>query len=474
MVPNHARYQLRYAPLGKTIVADRQKKCNKIYFILFAGWNFKGCNCGEGVVSWSVMNQLTSNPTSFDKLKTVFFLGLTCNFTTFFGCAAVWIALARNEWVSGLIETALIVFSFAPVFMGDAVSSYTLGRIKLEAEKGWDDVQISVRGREKVAKFYRFYRALSILPAYLLAASIVATWGGDALLVQRLKIAFLVACALNFARSAHLLQRFIAPRLPGYGGRRLVWRMLIISGIFTAWYLWFYNLPHQAMSKLAIIASGVLYFIISGVLHPLPTRFSLLRPGRPASRVAFFSVELLSDEQLQAIPGSGIFTEALRQPLCEAGFRFLANIRMPLIELPLFQSWGVAMISADGRTLGLLLDTEVKKGPYRCLISVGGGRFVITTDFGSGQAKFPAAVCYKLVERSLNKAEMLKLHHARTGGDFEQLNSVAWQRLEELVKTILRYLESETAERRRNAAPAAQAGTATGSPATHNNDGAQS
>lgn len=409
------------------------------------------------------MNQITSNPTSFDKLKTVFFLGLTCNFTTFIGCAAIWIVLSRNEWVNGLIETILVVFAFAPAFMADAVNNYTLGRIRLEQEKGWDDVQISVRGREKVAHFYKFYRALSILPAYLLAAAMLATYGTDLLLVQHLKLGFLLAFMLNFSRSTFLLQKYIAPRLPGYGGRRLMIRTLVISTTFALWYLWFWSQPAGMMSKLAILGNGLFYFFLAGVLHPLPTRFSLLRPGKPASRAAFFGIEILSDEQLQAIPGGTIFNEALRQPLVEAGFSFLGNIRMPLIELPLFQAWGVAMISSDGRTLGLLLDTEVKKGPHRSLISSSNGRFVITTDFGTGQAKFPAEVCYKLVERGLNKVEMLKLHNGRLNSEFEQLNILAWQRLEELVKKILRFLESETIERRRAAGKA-----------NNTNDGAQS
>jgi len=203
---------------------------------------------------------------------------------------------------------------------------------------------------------------------------------------------------------------------------------------------------------MAIFGSGMLYFFTTAIMHPLPTRFSLMKPGKPASKQAFFRVELLSDEQLQAIPGGGIFNEELKQPFIEAGFSFHGNLRMPLIELPLFQAWGIAMLSEDGKTLGLLLDTEVKKGPYRSLISFSAGKTVITTDFGSGQAKFPAGISYKLVERSLQKAEMLKLHRAKIDGSFISLKENAWQKLEETVKNILRFLESETAERRKAAA----------------------
>lgn len=399
------------------------------------------------------MNSVTSSPTSFDKLKSVFFLGLTCNLTTFIGCTAVWITLARNGWAEGLINTVLAVFVYIPVFMGDAINNYTLGRIRLEFQKGWDDVQISVHGREKVARLYVVYRIISILPAYLLASIFVYSNGNDASLVWNLKIAFFLACSLNFARASYMLQKFIAPRLPSYGGKSLLIRLLISSTLLGSWLIWLFGRPHGPLSGPAIFAGGLLYFLIGGVMHPLPTRFSLLKPGRPASRKAFFRVELLSDEQLQAIPGGNIFNASLKEPFLNAGFTFHGNIRMPLIELPLFQSWGIAMLSEDGRTLGLLLDTEVKKGPYRSLVSVCQNRFVITTDFGSGQAKFPENISYKLVERSLQKTEMLKLHQAHINNTFEPLNTCAWVKLEELVKSILRFLESETAERKKATRP---------------------
>ncbi|HOI91230.1 MAG TPA: hypothetical protein PLK28_12045 [Candidatus Rifleibacterium sp.] len=410
------------------------------------------------------MNQLTSSSTSFDKLKTIFFLGLTCNLTTFVGCTAVWVALARNEWAEGIIDTALAVLAFAPIFMGDAINNYTLGRIRLEFSKGWDDVQISVRGREKVARFYQFYRLISILPAYLLAAAFVYSHSSNVATVQSIKLAFLCAWVVNLVRASYLLQKYIAPRLPAYGGVTLLKRVAITAAIFGGWYWWFFTASGPA-SKMAVFGSGMLYFLITALMHPLPTRFSLMKPGKPASKQAFFRVELLSDEQLQAIPGGGIFNDELKQPFFEAGFIFHGNLRMPLIELPLFQAWGIAMLSEDGKTLGLLLDTEVKKGPYRSLLSFSADKTVITTDFGSGQAKFPAGINYKLVERSLQKAEMLKLHRAKIDDSFISLKDNAWQKLEETVKNILRFLESETAERRKAAAanrandPAASAQT---------------
>ena len=124
------------------------------------------------------MNVTTSSSTGLDKLKAVFFLGLSCNLTTFTVCAITWIVMAKNGWVSGIWQTALTVLAFIPVFMADAIDNYVLGRIRLEHEKGWDDVQISVHGRQKVARYYQFFRILSIIPAYLLAAVMIASYSG--------------------------------------------------------------------------------------------------------------------------------------------------------------------------------------------------------------------------------------------------------------------------------------------------------
>ncbi|NCB37741.1 MAG: hypothetical protein EOM80_03140 [Erysipelotrichia bacterium] len=396
------------------------------------------------------MNQLTSKPASFDKLKAVFFLGLTCNFTTFIGCCIIWITISRNEWQSGILETALVVMSFIPVFMADAINNYTLGRIRLEHEKNWDDVQISVKGREKIARYYKFYRALSVLPAYLLAAAMLATFGYPETTVYYLKIAFFFAFVLNFLRSIFFLQRFIAPRLPSYGGKRLTIKAFLTATVFSLWFIYFISLPHAAMSKTIIFSSGLLYFLLAAVLHPLPTRFSLLRPGRSASKAAFFSIEILSEEQLLSMPGAEKINGQLYQDLSDRGFTFLAHIRMPLIELPLFQSWGTALLSADGKVLAMLLDSEIKKGIHRTLLSYDNDKFVITTDFGSPQAKFPAQVHYKIIEKSKTNADMIELHTAMIDGNFENLSVKAWNCLEKLIHNILRFLESETAERKRS------------------------
>jgi len=391
------------------------------------------------------MNVTTSGSTGLDKLKAVFFLGLSCNLTTFTGCAITWIIMAKNGWVSGVWQTALTVLAFVPIFMADAIDNYTLGRIKLEHDKGWDDVQISVHGRQKVARYYQFFRFLSIIPAYLLAAAMIASFSGQPEVGQNIKAVFMVAFALQFYRSYWLLRRHIATRLPSFGGRRLTGRTLIIASIVTLWFLYFWNLPAQPYSLSQIAGSGLLYFFIAAFLHPLPTRYSLTRPGRPIARGNFFKIEVMNDEQLHSLPGSDGIDEAMCQPFSAAGFKHLANIRMPLLELPLFQAWGQALIAEDGKTLLLLLACEPHKGIHRSLISQIAEKYLVTTDFGAQQARFPNSLDYLLLDRKLPGGDLLRQHLSRLNSTAANLNEQPWTHLETIIGSVITFLESENA-----------------------------
>lgn len=394
------------------------------------------------------MNVTTSSSTGLDKLKAVFFLGLSCNLTTFTGCAITWIVMAKNGWVSGIWQTALTVLAFIPVFMADAIDNYVLGRIRLEHEKGWDDVQISVHGRQKVARYYQFFRFLSIIPAYLLAAAMIVSFSEQPQTAQTLKLAFLFAFAVQFYRSYWLLKRHIATRLPSFGGRRLTGRTLIIASIFTLWFIYFWNLPAQPFSLSQIVGSGLLYFFISAMLHPLPTRYSLTRPGRPIARANFFKVEVINSEQLDSLPGAAEINDNLLQPFTAANFRHLANIRMPLIELPLFQCWGQAHLAEDEKTLLLLLACEPHKGIHRCLISQIAGQYLITTDFGAQQAKFPGSISYQLTDRKTSGEEILRQHQNRITATADSLSNQPWQHLEAIIRSVIAFLESENSRTR--------------------------
>ncbi len=393
------------------------------------------------------MNLTTPSSTGLDKLKAVFFLGLSCNLTTFTGCAITWIVMAKNGWIEGIWQTALTVLAFIPVFMADAIDNYTLGRIRLEHDKGWDDVQISVHGRRKVAHYYQFFRFLSIIPAYLLAATMIVSYSDQPHTAQTFKIAFLVAFAAQFYRSYWLLKRHIATRLPSFGGRRLTGRTLIIASIFTLWFSYFWNLPAQPYSLGQIAGSGLLYFLIAAVLHPLPTRYSLTRPGRPIARGNFFKIEVIDNEQLNSLPGAAGIDDTMRQPFTTASFRHLANLRMPLLELPLFQAWGQALMAEDGRSLLLLLACEPHKGIHRSLISHAAGKYFVTTDFGAQQARFPESIEYLLIDRRTSGDEMLRLHSCRIAETAVTLSDPPWNHLETIINSVIAFLETENARK---------------------------
>lgn len=394
------------------------------------------------------MNATTSGSTGLDKLKAVFFLGLNCNLTTFAGCAVTWIVMSRNGWVSGIWQTAITVLAFVPIFMADAINNYTLGRIKLEYDKGWDDVQISVQGRQKIARYYQFFRFLSIIPAYLLAAVMIISYSSQPQITQHLKLAFLIAFSANFYRSYWLLKRHIATRLPSFGGRRLTGRTLIIASIFILCFIYLWNLPAQPFSPGQIVAFGLIYFLICATMHPLPTRYSLTRPGRPIARGNFFKVEVIDDEQLNSLPGAAEIADSLEKPFIEAGFSHLANIRMPLLELPLFQAWGKILLAEDQKTLLLLLACEPHKGVHRCLLSQQKENYLVTTDFGAQQARFPQKVSYQLVDRKVTATEILSLHQHRIGEEAKEFNDQPWPHLENIIESVVSFLETENAKLR--------------------------
>jgi len=397
------------------------------------------------------MNQLTPSSTSLNKLKTVFLLGLTCNLTTFAGCTAVWIILAKNEWISGFWQTLLTVMSFAPVFMGDAINHYTMGRIRIEQLHGWDDVQITPEGRKSVTSFYRFFRVISILPAYLLAAVIVAGFGAAAETVHQLKTVFLLAFSLNFFRSTMFLQSYIAPRLPSYGGRTLAIRSFIIASIFAAWFVYFFNLPAEPMSKIGILSTGMLFFLLNGAMNPLPTRYSLLRPGKPTSRAAFFTIEVLTDEQLKQQPQVGLI-EQMGTEAESLKFEKIGNIRMPLLELPLFQAWGKAFVDRNNQTLALVLATEVKKDIHFTLLSPSDQGWQITTNFGAPQAKFPETIKYNAHDRTATLPQLIKAHSEKNAASGKTLDNPPWSQLESMIKLIIRHLETEAGRGKNTAA----------------------
>ncbi len=231
------------------------------------------------------MIKQTSSSAPLAKIQSIIFLGLGCNSTTLIGCIAVWVALSKiGALPFSYIDTALLIFSFAPIFMADALSIYVLGRIKLEYENDWDDVLITEKARETTNKLYKVYRALSIIPSYLLAAVFVASKAGNEQLYNNLLIAFIVAFIIQFIRTISFIQLAIAPVKEGFGGANLIKRSIIALAMFSGiiWWLKSYN-PNYTNTY--IFSTGIIYFALSSMIQPLPTQFSLLPRRREIHQV---------------------------------------------------------------------------------------------------------------------------------------------------------------------------------------------
>ncbi len=229
------------------------------------------------------MQQQTSDNSGLNKLKSILFLGLSCNQTTILGCLIVWIILSRNE-VSSFWHNITFVLCVAPFFMGDAVDYYVLGRIRLEEQNGWDDIRMTSEYKKRISKYFYFYRALSVLSSYLTVALMT-------ILSMKVEIPLefiasisskLVAILgpilfINFAFSLQTIIKGIAPIIPQYKRQGLILRIVFV---IIACVIWFYllfnaNVNKEQLANYVVFFTGILYFLISGLMHPLPAKGSL-------------------------------------------------------------------------------------------------------------------------------------------------------------------------------------------------------
>lgn len=389
------------------------------------------------------MQQVTSDDSTIDKLKSVFFLGITCNFTTVAGLVIAWILMVRNNWVHGFWQTLFAVIAFTPVFMADAINNYTLGRIRLEKQKNWEDIRITPEGRSKVAFGYLFYRVISLMATYSIAAVMLLTKGADLSLSYWFRIVFLVAFAVHFIRAGSLLKNYMGPLFPPYSGRSFIRRSLMILAVFAGlyYYLW---LNSAALSNWQILAIGFVYFFINAFMHPLPSKFSLLRPQRKRFSAAMLKVDAISLEELEKLPGGLAVVEATNSFLKGDDFALIDYVRMPLIELPIFQTIGSGLRAKDGKSLLFFLYSEVKPGLYRVLISATVDNYFVTTDFGSPQALFPDSVVYTTLSRDAQSSEFFA-KHAETISETECIKAdQPWELIERLVRLVTGYLDVES------------------------------
>ena len=392
------------------------------------------------------MTERSTQNQQIEKLKAIFMLGLQSNFPTLVGIVVIWIFLAKTGWMTGFWDIIFLVLSFVPTLMGDAINNYGLGRIKLEAQKGWEDVQISNAGKEIVTRYFAFWRAISILSAALFIAVLLAPLGATQEVQHNLKILFLVGFALHFLRSSIFLQKFFAPKVPAFGGKYLAYRTFAIGMVFAIWYFYLWTREIGVFSNWSILGQGILYFLLCAFLHPMPTRYSILRPGSLPRKRVFFTVEKIL-EDTPKLPGWGEIEGKCKAWEKTLGFNFLANLKIPLIELPLFGAWGKSFMSQEKTELLVCIQTEVKKSTFRYLFSWSESQIFITTDFGAPAAKFPEEIIYQSINKSFTDEDFLNTHREFASNIIEQNEHEVCDKLEQLIKRMISFLESNSISR---------------------------
>lgn len=221
------------------------------------------------------MQSQTSDNSGFNKLKSIVLLGLSCNQTTIFGCILVWIFLSRNE-LSSFWNNIQMVLCALPFFMGDAVNYYVLGRIKLEQQNNWDDIKITDSVKAFIAKYYNLYRAVSIVTSYGLAMIMVLIMTAEKR-PDWLVYTTASAALIHFILASTTILKGIAPVIPKYKKQGLIYRAVIIIAALAIWFYILKSYQTENLSHIFIFTSGMLYFVICGMMHPLPAKGSLFQ-----------------------------------------------------------------------------------------------------------------------------------------------------------------------------------------------------
>ena len=227
-----------------------------------------------GKCYYMFMQSQTSDNSGFNKLKTIVFLGLSCNHTTIIGCVLVWLFLSRNE-LSSFWNNIQIVLCVLPFFMGDAVNKYVLGRIKLEQENGWDDIRMTSSQKAFITKYYNLYRTVSIITSYGLALIMVLIITNQ--VPQWLIFTISATAFIHFGMAILTILKGIAPVIPNYKKQGLIYRGIFIIAAIAIWYYILMNNTTDNISHLFVFTSAMLYFVICGMMHPLPANGSLFQ-----------------------------------------------------------------------------------------------------------------------------------------------------------------------------------------------------
>ncbi|HNW37174.1 MAG TPA: hypothetical protein PKM25_19690, partial [Candidatus Ozemobacteraceae bacterium] len=346
-----------------------------------------------------------------EKIKATFALGVGSNFSTMGGLLVTWVLLTRTGWIEGFWNQILYTFLAAPVFMGDAINAYALGRIRLDTSHGWDDIQITDEGRHALSRLHPFWRGLSFATAASLAGMLLVSYAPVPSEYAWTKLLFPVLLLLHSSRCLHTIHAYISPRMPSFGGASLVRRAGFAYGIGVVWIGWLLMRQQGPETWWGLLFHGIVFFMIMGWLQPLPSKFSVFRPGGSGRSLPRLVVEPLQGRVNEPAISGDVRSEAGCWQ-SEHGFTVISDIRMPLLEMPLFESTGTALAASDASSLLLILQSEVRGRPHRTLVSWADGKAVVTTDFGATTARFPAGITYTAREAGELPSVFLAAHNA--------------------------------------------------------------
>ncbi|MBF0407672.1 MAG: hypothetical protein HQM10_09980 [Candidatus Riflebacteria bacterium] len=382
-----------------------------------------------------------------DKIKEIFGLGVTANYFSLSGVLLAWMLLTKAEWIPDFWTRLFFVFSIAPAFMADALHCYVLSRIRLDFQKGYNDVLITEEGKSIVSRYFIPWRILSFVLASLLAFRLLSTlsdndFGGH------IKTAFTFTFIIYFLASRIFYIKHAVPLRQGISNKSTRRRTYILLCFSVPWLLWLLirSDKEYAMAGYGMFFHSTVFFLLSSAFHPLPTRQSILWANNKKHK------NFEPPPTMDVIPNAKInFAEAETNESKvwqnELSFKMIDKISTPLFELPIFYASGEALLSGDSTTFLFIFNCEIKKTFHRSLVSMKDGLFFLTSDFGTSEAKFPESVKYNSVASEMKSHEFLKKHLDFVAGysskELVPFTDPPWAAIKDMNERIIIFLRND-------------------------------
>jgi hypothetical protein len=385
-------------------------------------------------------------PQMLEKLKLTFALGMGANVPAITGVVFCWVILSKLGWADHHgVSPVVTAFCLAPLFLADAVDHYVLNRVRIDVAKGWEDIQVSEAGKKSLCTYYGVWRSLSFVSAASLAAVLLGTLSPDPASFRYLTWVFSACFLLLMARWQYVVWAFITPVVPSFAGAAFRRRLVLLSAAGLALIIWLLSRPEAVISRLGMVACGTLYLALCGILHPLPSKYSIFQPGRASRPRILTAIEPIDPDSPALSPT--IDLEA-RPWIAEQGFHLVGALQMPLLELPLFVAQGKAYLDAERQELLLVLQSEVRGRVHRSLLSWNtDGTLDFTTDFGAPDARFPDHTRYRTLPHETAVGAFLTAHRSSRGSTdparLVTLPEPPWENVQHEVELMFRFLHRE-------------------------------